>query len=104
MTVSAIEAVASLTGAERLLSQTAGTVQAHSGGAGFSQMLLEGIRSVDAKLAAADAQVRAFALDDSIPVHQVTYALEQARLSLDLMLQVRARLIEGYQQIIAMQL
>jgi flagellar hook-basal body complex protein FliE len=34
----------------------------------------------------------------------VTFALEQARLSLELMLQVRSRLVEGYQQIMGMQL
>ena len=30
-----------------------------------------------------------------MPVHQVTYALEQARLSMELMMQVRSQLIEG---------
>ena len=75
-----------------------------STGASFSQMLLNGIDSVSGKLIEADNMVRSFALDDSIPVHQVTFALEQARLSLELMLQVRGRLVEGYQQLMNMQL
>lgn len=77
---------------------------ARSGGASFSGMLLDGIDHVSAKLTEADNMVRSFALDDSIPVHQVTFALEQARLSLELMLQVRGRLVEGYQQLMNMQL
>ena len=56
------------------------------------------------KLIDADQAVTAFALDDSIPLHQVTYALEQSRLAFELMLQVRARLVEGYQEIMRMQL
>ncbi len=70
----------------------------------FSRMVTNGIDSLNTKLAQADAEVKAFTLDDSIPVHQVTFALEQARQSLELMLQMRARLIEGYQQLMNMQL
>jgi len=72
--------------------------------ASFGRMLVDGINGVSDKLSSADATARAFALDDSIPVHQVTYALEQARLSFELMLQVRSRLLEGYQQLMNMQL
>ena len=70
----------------------------------FAQMLSDGIARVDAKAQTADSMVRAFALDDSIPVHQVSFALEQARASLSLMLQVRNRMVEGYQQLMNMQL
>lgn len=80
------------------------TLTAGPMGASFSQMLLNGIDHVDQKLVHADAMAKAFALDDSIPLHQVTFALEEARLSLELMLQVRSRLVEGYQQIMGMQL
>lgn len=70
----------------------------------FAQMLLGGVEQVDDQLNAADAAARAFAVDDSVPLHQVTFAIEQARLSFELMLQVRARLVEGYQEIMRMQL
>ena len=69
----------------------------------FDEMLKAGIQATDTKVAEADRLVQAFALDDSIPAHQVTFALEEARLSLELMLQVRNRLLEGYQQIMNMQ-
>ncbi len=71
---------------------------------GFASMLTGGIDAMNAKVQQADTLARAFALDDSIPVHQVTYALEQARISLEVMAQMRTRLIDGYQQIMNMQL
>ncbi|RYD69537.1 MAG: flagellar hook-basal body complex protein FliE [Verrucomicrobiaceae bacterium] len=70
----------------------------------FSAMLSDGISNVEGKVAEAERMAKAFVLNDSIPVHQVTFALEQARLSLELMLQVRSRLVDGYQQLMNMQL
>jgi len=70
----------------------------------FAGMLMNGVSQVDAKVTEADQLVRQFVVDDSVPIHQVTYALEQARLSVELMMQVRARLVEGYQEIMRMQL
>ena len=72
--------------------------------ASFSQMLLDGVGAVDRRVASADSMVRAFATDGSVPLHQVTFALEEARLSVELMMQVRARLVESYQRIMEMQL
>lgn len=69
----------------------------------FTDMLLHGVETTNAKIVEADRMVAAFAVDDSIPVHQVTFALEEARLSLELMIQVRNRLIESYQQMMNMQ-
>ena len=71
---------------------------------GFDKLLLDGIAKVDGKLQAADALATAFSVDDSIPPHQVMFALEDARLSFELMLQVRSRLVEGYQELMRMQL
>jgi len=71
---------------------------------GFAALIEQGIEAVDTKAKAADQAVRAFVLDDSIPVHQVSYALGQAQLSLELMLQIRGRMVEGYQQLMNMQL
>lgn len=70
----------------------------------FARMLLDGINHVDEKNKAADAMVRAFALDDSVPPHRVMFALGEARHSLEMLMQVRARLVEGYQEIMRMQL
>lgn len=70
----------------------------------FSQILMNGLETVNQRVVHADAMVRAFAVDDSVPLHQVTFALEEARLSVELMMQVRARLVESYQRMMEMQL
>ncbi|MBX9813650.1 MAG: flagellar hook-basal body complex protein FliE [Sphingomonas sp.] len=71
---------------------------------GFGAMMMNGLRGIDARVADANQLVRAFAVDDSIPVHQVTLALEQARLSVELAMQVRQRLVESYRELMNMQL
>jgi flagellar hook-basal body complex protein FliE len=72
-------------------------------GSSFTRMMSEGIEQTNAKLLEADQLTRAFALGEDIPIHQVTFALEQARLSFELMNQVRTRLVESYQEILRMQ-
>ena len=72
--------------------------------ASFASILTEGLQNVENKLATANDLVRQFALDDSVPLHQVTYALEEARLAVELAMQVRTRLVEGYRELMNMQL
>jgi len=70
----------------------------------FSSMLLDGVKRTNVHLLEAERLVSAFATDDSIPVHQITFALEQSRQNLELMMQVRGRLLDAYQQFMSMQL
>lgn len=70
----------------------------------FAAILSSGMEAVEQKVAHADALARQFALDDNIPVHRVTFALEEARLSLELAMQVRQRLVESYRELMNMQL
>jgi flagellar hook-basal body complex protein FliE len=99
-----IPPIAALTGADPLFAPQALAGPTAPASSSFSQMLMKGVEQVDQKLAAADSLAAKFAVDDSVPLHQVTYALEQARLSLELMLQVRARLVEAYQEVSRMHL
>ena len=102
--MSAIAAIGAVAG-DPVITQLgiASPVQAAQG-SGFADILAAGMKQVDAKLSTADSLVRQFALDDSVPVHKVTYALEEARLSVELAMQVRPRLIEGYRELMNMQL
>jgi flagellar hook-basal body complex protein FliE len=75
----------------------------HASGS-FAALLTDGLGAVEEKVARADALVRQFAIDDSVPVHQVTIALEEARLATELAMQVRARIVEGYRELMNMQL
>jgi flagellar hook-basal body complex protein FliE len=106
--MSAIAGIAALssTGADPIITQigNAALPQQSVPGAGFGDILAAGVKQVEAKLSTADSLVRQFALDDSIPVHQVTFALEEARLSVEMAMQVRARLVEGYRDLMNMQL
>ncbi len=70
----------------------------------FANMLLDGIDRVDQKSKAADALVTQFALDDSVPPYRVLFAMGQAHHSLEMLMQVRARLVEAYQELMRMQL
>lgn len=70
----------------------------------FDAILSGSLSSVNEKVATAEDMVRQFAVDDSIPVHQVTLALEEARLSVELAMQVRARVVETYREFMNMQL
>jgi flagellar hook-basal body complex protein FliE len=73
-------------------------------GASFASILVDGMRQVDAKVANANSLVQRFAIDDTVPIHQVTYALEEARLAVELAMQVRTRLVESYRELMNMQL
>lgn len=76
-----------------------------AGGHGsFASFLQQTVGAMEAKVTRADQLVKAFALDDNVPVHQVTFALEEARLAVELTMQVRARLLEGYRDLMNMQL
>ena len=73
--------------------------------ASFGQVLMAGLERVDAKVVSADGLVRQFAADSkSVPVHQVTMALADAEISVELAMQVRARLLEGYRELMNMPL
>jgi flagellar hook-basal body complex protein FliE len=103
MTIVPVEAIGAAVPTELTLAGGASPL-ARAPAVSFEQMLTDGIERVDTKLQAADSLAAAFAVDDSIPLHQVMFAMEDARLSFELMLQVRSRLVEGYQEIMRMQL
>ncbi len=71
---------------------------------GFAQMLAEGVGKTDASIQAAEKQLAAFAAGENIPPHQVMLALEDARMSFQFALQVRSKLVEGFQELMRMQL
>ena len=73
-------------------------------GADFLAVLGDGIARVDGSIQAADTQLRALAAGQNVPIHNVMIAMEQARMDLMLVAEVRNRLIEGYQELTRMQL
>ena len=71
---------------------------------GFADMLVEGVENTDKSIRDAEQNLAAFASGESIPPHQVMMALEDARMSFQLALQVRSKLVEGLQKLMRMQL
>ena len=61
----------------------------------FARVLEGGLRAAESKIAHADALAARFAVDDSVPLHQVTIALEEARLSVEVMMQIRGRMLDA---------
>jgi flagellar hook-basal body complex protein FliE len=70
----------------------------------FLAVVQGGVARVDVSLQAADAKLRGLAAGDPIPLHDVMIAMEQARIDLTLIAEVRNRIVEGYQELIRMQL
>jgi flagellar hook-basal body complex protein FliE len=57
-----------------------------------------------ASLQSADGKLRAMAAGQDVPVHDVMISLEQARMQLMFMVEVRNRAVEAYQELMRMQL
>jgi flagellar hook-basal body complex protein FliE len=80
------------------------TVQGADATGGFSQLVTQGLTQVNEKLLANQTSLQRLATGDTQNVHQVMIQLEESRLSFQLMMQVRGRLLEAYQDVMKMQI
>lgn len=110
MTWQAIQAAAAVQaqavdGAARpVVEQTMPVLQpAGPAGTGFGQLVSEGVGEVNQQLLAAQADLQRLATGNVENLHQVMIRLEESRLSFQLLLQVRNRLLEAYQDVMKMQ-
>jgi flagellar hook-basal body complex protein FliE len=69
----------------------------------FGPWLTQALGRVNNELVQADAGMQQLATGQAENLHQVMIALEEARLGLQLVVQVRNRLLEAYQEILRMQ-
>jgi flagellar hook-basal body complex protein FliE len=72
-------------------------------GAGFSHMLDGLIASVDAKQTQSDAITKQVLLGGTDQLHQSVIAMQEATTALSLMVQVRNKLVESYQELMRLQ-
>ena len=70
----------------------------------FSTLVSDGLRGVSERLHASEADLQRLAAGQADDLHRVMIGLEESRLSLQLLLQVRNRLLESYQDVVRMQL
>lgn len=74
-----------------------------AGGPTFIQRVTEGVQEVNAQLLAGQVDLQRLATGDADSVHDIMVRLEESRIALQLMLQVRNRVLEAYQDVMRMQ-
>lgn len=99
MTVDAIVAVGTSPVAAKL--DTAAVDQ--NAGPTFLQWFDHQVSATDQKIKAADQSVQNVILGKTDNLHRVMMDIEAARMSLDLVVQVRNRVVEAYQELMRMQ-
>ena len=72
-------------------------------GFAFSDTLRMAVDRVDGAQKAADAEVQAFVAGESDNVHDAMIAMNEAQLHFQLLTEVRNKLLDGYQEIMRMQ-
>lgn len=70
---------------------------------GFGQMLDGLVSTVEAKQSAAQAATRKVLMGDSDQLHQSVIAMQEASVAFTMMVEVRNKLVESYQELMRMQ-
>jgi flagellar hook-basal body complex protein FliE len=84
-------------------SEFAPRVAAPSGGPSFTDALTSVLREGGQLDRAADARVQALAAGQPVEPHELMMAVEQANMALDLVIEIRNRLMDAYQELIRTQ-
>ena len=71
--------------------------------ASFQDVLKGLVDKVDSLQKDADASIRGLVTGETTNIHDVTIKLEEAGVAFDLMMEIRNKLLEAYQEIIKMQ-
>jgi flagellar hook-basal body complex protein FliE len=96
-----VQAQAGVASPERL--QLLAQPPAASEQGGFGGMVSEALGQVNQKLLASQTDLQQLAVGNVQNLHQVMIRLEESQLSFQLLLQVRNRVLEAYQDILKMQ-
>ncbi|MEJ2635816.1 MAG: flagellar hook-basal body complex protein FliE [Calditrichia bacterium] len=78
--------------------------QSQETGESFQSTLKSFLQDVNDSQIQTDEMTESFLKGDVTDLHQVTIAAEEARVSLELLLEMRNKLMESYQEIMRMQL
>lgn len=102
MSIEAISAIgaseaAAATGADMLAPATAPAAP------GFGTWFTQELANVNSTLARADSDVQKLALGEAPSLHEVMIHMEEAKLSFQLLAQVRNRLLDAYQEVMRTQ-
>jgi flagellar hook-basal body complex protein FliE len=72
-------------------------------GADFQDLLHGLVEEVDSLQKNADASIEGLVTGETTDIHDVTIKMEEASIAFDLMMEIRNKLLEAYQQIIKIQ-
>ena len=75
-----------------------------SGGRNFSDFLGDMVRDVNAKQVTANQAVEGVLNGEKVPLHQAMLSVEEASVSFQLMVEVRNKLMDSYQELMRMQI
>lgn len=75
----------------------------HAAGSDFATLVKESIAAVNRKQAEADQAASALASGQSSSIHEVMIKMEEAEISLRMVVQMRNKVVEAYQEIMRMQ-
>ena len=70
----------------------------------FGRLIGDGLAQVNGQLAASEVDLQRLATGEVQDLHHVMMRLEESRLSFQLLMQVRNRLLEAYQDVMKMQI
>jgi flagellar hook-basal body complex protein FliE len=68
----------------------------------FGQLVTDGLAQLNGQLIGSQVDLQKLALGDAQNLHQIMINLEESRVNFQLMMQVRSRLLEAYQDIMKM--
>lgn len=86
-----------------LLPKAAAVAQPAEQGADFQKLLRNLVDQVDTLQKDADTSIRGLVTGETTNVHDVTVKMTEAGVAFDLMMQIRNKLLDAYQQILKMQ-
>jgi flagellar hook-basal body complex protein FliE len=100
--IEAITSIEAVNAAVPSMQPTAGIQNANDGGK-FGNWFATQLNQVNDQLQTVDREKQILALDGTQSLHQLMINMEEAKLSFQLMLQVRNRLLEAYQEVMRTQ-
>lgn len=97
-----IEAIASLLGNDPLAVDALARSDAGAG-SGIYKALIDNLEQLNSRLMTGQSSLQEIALGDLDNLHQLVMRSERTRLQFDLLMSVRNRVLEAYQEIMRMQ-
>lgn len=99
MAVESVAAVAAIVEPDQFLP----AIQPDAPTANFGGWFTDELSKVNDRLVGADVEIQKMAVGEPQNLHEVMIHMEEARLSFQLLVQVRNRLLEAYQEVMRMQ-